>query len=95
MADASIRPAFRKETGEIAEVTCLLTIYDNVIRHIIFPFNYDSTPEFFDEYPDKVEELEKLGLRANVDALVDDWNMIYESMKVYHKIHNDLRIPSK
>jgi len=54
-----------------------------------------STPEFFDEYPDKVEELEKLGFKANLRSLVDDWDLIYEAMKVYKEIYGDLRIQSK
>lgn len=54
-----------------------------------------STPEFFDEYPDKVEELEKLGFKANLRSLVDDWDLIYEAMKVYKSLYGDLRIQSK
>ena len=54
-----------------------------------------STPEFFDDYPDKVEELEKLGFTANIRSLVDDWDLIYDAMKVYKILYGDLRIPSK
>ena len=41
-----------------------------------------STPDFFDEYPDKVEELEKRGFSPTLKSLVDDWDLIYDAMKV-------------
>lgn len=54
-----------------------------------------GTPEFFSSYPDKVEELEKLGFKANLSSLVDDWNLIFDALKIYKDLHGDLRIQSK
>jgi hypothetical protein len=54
-----------------------------------------STPEFYIEYPDKVEELEKLGFKADISTLIDDWDLIFQSMKLYRELYGDLRIPSK
>ena len=43
-----------------------------------------NSPIFFDEYPDKVEELEKIGFSPTLRSLVDDWDLIYDAMKVFY-----------
>jgi len=54
-----------------------------------------SSPEFFSDFPDKVEDLQKLGLTPDVSVLVDDWTMIVGALEVYKDIYGDLRVPSK
>ena len=46
-----------------------------------------SAPEFFDEHQEKVEELEKIGFSPLLRSLVDDWDMIYDAMKVYTTLY--------
>jgi hypothetical protein len=54
-----------------------------------------STPEFFEDHPDKVEELEKLGFDSRGRTLLDDWDTISRAMVVYKKKFGNLRVPSK
>ena len=42
-----------------------------------------NSPAFFDEYPDKVGALEKIGFSPTLRSLVDDWDLIYDAMKVF------------
>jgi hypothetical protein len=54
-----------------------------------------STQEFFDDYPDYVNEIKKTGFEPRVETLFDDWKVIYESLKVYKDVFGDLRVPAK
>jgi len=54
-----------------------------------------SSKRFFDEYPDKVELLRKSGVTPNLNSLVDEWDLVYQSMVVYKAKYGDLRIPNK
>ena len=54
-----------------------------------------STPEFHEDHPDKVEELEKLGFNPKGRTLMDDWDTISRAMVVYKQKFGNLRVPSK
>ena len=54
-----------------------------------------SSDDFFSAYPEKVKELSKLGFDPSIDSLVDDWRTIHDAMKVYKKVHGNLRVASK
>lgn len=54
-----------------------------------------TSSEFFERHPDKVQEIKKLGLEPNVRSLIDDWELIERSMKIYKGVHGNLRISSK
>ncbi len=54
-----------------------------------------STPEFFDDYPEKVDELQNLGFDPRGSTLIDDWNTISQAMVVYKEKFGNLRVPSK
>lgn len=54
-----------------------------------------STPEFFDDHPDYVNEMVKLGFVPSLDSLVDDWTVIFEALKAYKRIFDDMRVPAK
>lgn len=54
-----------------------------------------SSQQFFQQYPDKVEEIRKLGLEPNLKSLIDDWEAIIRAMKTYKSLYGDVRVNSK
>jgi hypothetical protein len=54
-----------------------------------------STREFFIRHPEKVREISNLGLIPSEDSLIDDWTLLFKSMKVYKELYGNLRISSK
>jgi len=54
-----------------------------------------SSPQFFQNHADKVQELRKAGFEPNVNTLFDDWAMIITSLRVYKDLYGELRVPSK
>eukprot|EP01035_Chromulina_nebulosa_P017166 gene17166-22681_t len=54
-----------------------------------------STNEFYQKHPDYVDALRNLGFDPSVETLVDDWNLIYSSLKVYKELYGNVRVPAK
>ena len=54
-----------------------------------------TTSEFFDDHPEKVKEIEKIGLKPSIDSLVDDFGLVLRALKVYKSIYGNLRVPAK
>ena len=54
-----------------------------------------SSEDFITGYPEKVNELSKLGFAPDVESLVDDWRIIHDAMKVYKQVYGNLRVASK
>jgi hypothetical protein len=55
-----------------------------------------STEEFFDQHQDKAEQLLKLGFDMNGGPLLlDDWDILFLTLKTFHKIHGNLKVNVK
>lgn len=54
-----------------------------------------ASRKFLEGYPDRVNELRSFGLKSEVNSLIDEWDLLYETLLVYKEQFGDLRIPNK
>lgn len=54
-----------------------------------------SSSEFLKFHPEKVEALKKVGFDPTVKNLVDDWDILLETLQAYKRIYGDLRVTVK
>eukprot|EP01038_Epipyxis_sp_PR26KG_P015300 gene15300-20611_t len=54
-----------------------------------------NSDDFFKYYPEKVREMVKLGFDPKLESLLDDWNLILKSMRLFKSIYGNVSISSK
>jgi hypothetical protein len=54
-----------------------------------------TSHDFMNKHPDKVQQLADIGWDPNNMNLVEDWDNVLTCLKLYKAQHGDLRIPSK